>query len=72
MNILAISFPIEYYSDRSKLDALTGNELLQLAKKHRCCTIETLGQFQQDLNNDLIDTDNNWWYFVNNDQTIAE
>ena len=72
MNILAISFPIEYYSDRSKLDALTGNELLQLAKKDQCCTIEKLGQFQQDLNNDWIDTDNNWWYFVNNDQTIAE
>ena len=71
MEILAISFPIDNY-DRSKLDGLTKNELLQLAEKDRKCTIETLGQFQQDLNDDWVDTENNWWYFVNNGQTIAE
>lgn len=71
MDILAISFPIDNY-DRSKLDELTGNELLQLAEKDQHCTIETLSQFQQDLNDDWIDTENNWWYFVNKGQTIAE
>lgn len=73
METLAISFPVKNY-DRSKLDALTENELLQLAEKDQHCTIETLGQFQQDLNDDWIgiDAKNNWWYFVNNGQTIAE
>ena len=71
MEILAISFPIDNYG-RSKLDALTENELLQLAEKDHHCTIETLGQFQQDLNDDWLDTENNWWYFVNKGQTIAE
>ena len=70
MEILAISFPIEYYSDRSKLDLLYGNELLQLAEKDQHCTIETLGQFQQDLNNNFIDTESSWWYFVNKSNNL--
>ena len=62
-NIRVVSFPIEQY-DRSYLDTLTDKELSEAACAEGESDILTLSEFQESLNNDTIDTENKWWYFL--------
>ena len=65
-NISVVSFPIERY-DRSYLDGLSDKELSETALADGDCGVwSNLESFQDDLNNDFVDTENNWIYFLDN------
>ena len=63
-NVRVVSFPIEY--DREYLDTLKDEELSSAASAESESRIWTsLKDFQNDVNNDYVDFENNWFYFLN-------
>lgn len=62
-DIRVVSFPIDQY-DRQWLDTLTDEQLSETACAEGNSDIFTLKEFQENLNNDYIDTENKWWYFL--------
>lgn len=63
-NVRVVSFPIEY--DREYLDTLNDEELSSTASAESESRIWTsLKDFQNDVNNDYVDFENNWFYFLN-------
>lgn len=62
-DIRVVSFPIDQY-DRDYLERLTEEELSSHACAEGESNIWTLEEFQADLNNDNVDTDNNWIFFL--------
>ena len=64
-DIRVVSFPISQY-DRDYLETLTEEELSSHACAEGESNIWTLKEFQDDLNNDNVDTENNWIFFLTN------
>ena len=63
-NIMVFAFPVDEF-DREKLDKMTDAELLALAEEEKSVLRwKGLSLFQDALNNDSVDTDNRWIYFV--------
>jgi hypothetical protein len=63
-NIMVFGFPVDGF-DRKKLDNMTDAELLALAEEDKSVLRwKGLSLFQDALNNDSVDTDNRWIYFV--------
>ena len=63
-NIMVFAFPVDDF-DRKKLDNMTDAELLALAEEDKSVLRwKGLSLFQDALNNDSVDTDNRWIYFV--------
>ena len=62
-----IGIPIEDF-DRSQLDDMTDVQLNELfLENSNCISYDYIGDFFDDLNNDMVDTENNWWKLVNID-----
>lgn len=60
-----IGFPVEEF-DRTQLDIMTDVQLNEVfLEDSRCIGYDCLEDFFNDLNDDLIDTENNWWKIVN-------
>lgn len=64
-DIRVVSFPIDQY-DREYLEKLSDEELSSHACADGECIIWRLEEFQEDLNNDNVDCDNNWIFFLTN------
>ena len=63
-NIMVFAFPIDGFG-RKELDNMTDAELLALAEEDKSVLRwKGLSLFQDALNNDSVDTDNRWIYFV--------
>lgn len=62
-NVRVVGFPKETY-DKEWLDTLTDEQLSETACAEGNSDIFTLKEFQENLNNDYIDTENKWWYFL--------
>lgn len=62
-DIRVVSFPISQY-DRGYLEKLSDEELSSHACAEGESNIWTLEEFQDDLNNDNVDSDNNWIFFL--------
>ena len=63
-NIMVLAFPVDDF-DRKELDNMTDAELLALAEEDKSVLRwKGLSIFQDALNNDSVDTDNRWIYFV--------
>ena len=64
-NVRVVSFPIDQY-DREYLDTLKDEELSSAAHAEDESQIwASLSEFQNDVNNDYVDFENNWFYFLN-------
>ena len=66
-NIMVVAFPVDDF-DRNDLTMKTDKELHTLAKNHGLLMWPTVLAFQYALNCDLVDTENNWIYFVDKTQ----
>ena len=64
-NVRVVSFPIDQY-DREYLETLSDEELSSAACAEGESNIWTLSEFQNLLNNDYVDSDNNWIFFLTN------
>ena len=64
-NIRVLGFSVDAY-EKAELDKMSDKRKLQVAESdaENCVIYESLRNWQNDLNFDCIDTDNNWWYFV--------
>lgn len=64
-NIRVLGFSVDAY-EKAELDKMSDKRKLQVAESdaENCVIYESLRTWQNDLNFDFIDTDNNWWYFV--------
>lgn len=63
-NIMVFAFPVDGF-DRKELDNMTDAELSALAEEDKSVLRwKGLSLFQDALNNDSVDTDNRWIYFV--------
>ena len=64
LNVRVVALPIEQY-DRSWLDTLSDRELSDTALADGDSDIYgSLLEFQEALNNDEVDTENKWIYFL--------
>ena len=64
LNVRVVVLPIETY-DRSYLNSLTDRELSDVALAEGDSDIySSLLEFQEALNNDEVDTENKWIYFL--------
>ena len=62
-----IGFPIEEF-DRVILDDMTDVQLNEaFLENSNCISYDCVEDFFNDLNDELIDTENNWWKIVNID-----
>lgn len=63
--IRVLGFSVDAY-EKAELDKMSDQHKLQIAESdtENCVIYESLRNWQNDLNFDFIDTDNNWWYFV--------
>lgn len=64
-NIRVLGFSVDVY-ERTKLEKMSNKRKLQVAESdtENCVIYDSLLDWQNGLNSDFIDTDNNWWYFV--------
>lgn len=64
-NIRVLGFSVDVY-ERAKLEKMSNKRKLQVAESdtENCVIYDSLLDWQNGLNSDFIDTDNNWWYFV--------
>lgn len=64
-NIRVLGFSVDAY-ERTKLEKMSNKRKLQVAESdtENCVIYDSLLDWQNGLNSDFIDTDNNWWYFV--------
>ncbi len=61
---MVFAFPVDDF-DRDELDNMTDAELYALTQEHKSVLRwKGLSIFQDALNNDSVDTDNRWIYFV--------
>jgi len=63
INVRVVGLPIEQY-DRVWLDTLSDRELSETALAEGDSEIYSLAEFQEALNNDKVDTENKWFYFL--------
>jgi len=63
LNVRVIGLPSEQY-DRKWLDTLSDRELSETALAEGDSEIYSLAEFQEALNNDNVDTENKWFYFL--------
>ena len=64
-NVRVVGFPCDSY-DRKWLDSITDRERSEAAcADGNTFIFEDLKEFQEYLNNDMVDTENNWIYFLN-------
>lgn len=63
-----IGFSIDVY-DRTDLDSMTDVQLYEtmLEDSHNTFCYDNVEDFFDSLNDDVIDTENNWWKVVNID-----
>ena len=66
-NIMVVAFPVDDF-DKKDLNMKTDKELRTLVKHHGLLMWPTVLAFQNALNRDLVDTENNWIYFVDKTQ----
>lgn len=63
-NIMIFGFPVDDF-DRKDLDKMTDGQLYALAQENKSVLRwRGLELFQGALNNDSVDTENRWLYFV--------
>lgn len=66
-NIRVLGFSVDDY-ERVSLDRMTDRQLNEMALDDEGCVIyDTLFDFQGALNDDLVDTENMFWYFIVSD-----
>jgi hypothetical protein len=59
-----LGFPIDDF-DRNKLDEMTDIQLNEtFLENSNCISYDSVKSFFNDLNDDLVDIDNNWWFVV--------
>ena len=64
LNVRVVGLPIEQY-DKKWLDTLSDRELSDTALAEGDSEIYlSLADFQEALNNDNVDTENKWFYFL--------
>lgn len=64
INVRVVGLPIEQY-DREWLNTLSDRELSDTALAEGDSEIySSLAEFQEALNNDNVDTENKWFYFL--------
>ena len=64
-NVRVVGFPCDSY-DRKWLDSINDRERSEAAcADGNTFIFEDLREFQEYLNNDMVDTENNWIYFLN-------
>ena len=64
LNVRVVALPIDQY-DRDYLSSLSDRELSEVALAEGDSDIyESLLEFQERLNNDEVDTENKWIYFL--------
>ena len=64
LNVRVVGLPIEQY-DKEWLDTLSDRELSDTALAEGDSEIYlSLAEFQKALNNDNVDTENKWFYFL--------
>jgi hypothetical protein len=62
--IIVFGFPVDNF-DRKDLDKMTDGQLYALAQENKSVLRwRGLELFQEALNNDSVDTENRWLYFV--------
>ena len=64
MKVMVLSFPADDYRRRELINK-TDEELIEIADKSPKCKLwENLEVFQNCLNNEFVDTENNWIFFA--------
>lgn len=64
LKVMVLSFPVDDYRRRELINK-TDEELIEIADKSPKCKLwENLEVFQICLNNEFVDTENNWIFFV--------
>lgn len=59
-----LGFPIDDF-ERSQLEKMTDVQLNEtFLENSNCISYDSVKAFFNDLNDDLVDTDNNWWFVV--------
>ena len=59
-----LGFPIDDF-ERSQLEKMTDVQLNEtFLENSNCISYDSVKSFFNDLNDDLVDTDNNWWFVV--------
>ena len=67
-NIMVLVFDVEHY-ERRELDGMTGKELYEraLSDDEHVSIYDDLDTFQEDLNDECVNVDGSWIYFVERD-----
>jgi hypothetical protein len=59
-----LGFPIDDF-ERSHLEKMTDVQLNEtFLENTNCISYDSVKDFFNDLNSDMVDTDNNWWFLV--------
>ena len=66
METMALLFDVHKYN-RFELAKMSDNQLYALAMRADAfqTQVMTLGEFQEALNDEMVDVDNNWVFFIN-------
>lgn len=67
-NIIVLVFDVEHY-ERQELDCMNGKELYEraLSDDEHASIYDDLNTFQEDLNDECVNVDGSWIYFVERD-----
>ena len=59
-----LGFPIDDF-ERNQLEKMTDVQLNEtFLENTNCISYDSVKDFFNDLNSDMVDTDNNWWFLV--------
>jgi hypothetical protein len=59
-----LGFPIDDF-ERNQLEKMTDVQLNEtFLENTNCMSYDSVKDFFNDLNSDMVDTDNNWWFLV--------